>query len=185
MFLKLVLAASVAVALVCAVIAMQPGQYTVARSTTVAAPPAPIYELVSDFHHWNAWSPWAKLDPAMQEQYSGPPSGVGAGYSWQGNSKAGEGRMTIREAVPNEKVVLFLEFLKPFPSSSDMTLSLQPEGQNTRVNWTMTGEATFATKAIQLFSSLDKMVGPDFEKGLAQLKREAEAAAHVQPAASH
>jgi hypothetical protein len=185
MFLKVALAAVIAVALVCVFIAMQPGQYTVARSTSIAASPASIYRLVSDFHRWDAWSPWAKLDPAMKQQYTSSASGVGAGYSWQGNSDAGEGRMTIREAVPNEKVVIFLEFLKPFASSSYTTFSLRPEGQNTRVDWAMVGEATFATKAIQLFSSLDKMVGPDFEKGLAQLKREAENSDRVQPAPSH
>lgn len=175
MFLKIILALLIAVAFVAILISIQPAQYKVVRSTTVAAPPAKIYGLITDFHHWNDWSPWAKLDPEMKQQYAGAPAGTGAAYSWRGNSKAGEGRMTISEAVPNEKAVIFLEFLKPFPSNSHVTFTIRPEGPNTSVSWAMDGESTFASKAIQLFSSMDKMVGPDFEKGLAQLKTVAEA----------
>ena len=181
MFLKIALALLIAVALVAVLISIQPAQYKVTRRTTIAAPPAVIYNLVSDFHRWNDWSPWAKLDPNMKQRFVGPESGLGAAYSWQGNSDAGEGRMTISEVVPNERVVIFLEFLKPFASSSYTTFTLRPEGANTSVLWSMEGDSTFASKAIQLFSSMDKMVGPDFEKGLAQLKTVAEQNAH-QPA---
>jgi len=174
MFLKIVLALLIAVAFVAVLISIQPAQYKVTRSTTIAAPPSTVYNLIADFHHWNDWSPWAKLDPNMKQSFVGPDSGLGAAYAWQGNSQAGEGRMTISEVVPNERVVIFLEFLKPFASNSYVTFTLRPEGPNTSVLWSMDGESTFASKAIQLFSSMDKMVGPDFEKGLAQMKALAE-----------
>ncbi len=183
MLLKILLALVIAVSLAGVLISVQPAQYTVVRSVKVAAPPATVYKLVSDFHNWNGWSPWAKIDPKMNQQFAGPPSGLGAAYSWQGNSDAGEGRMTISEVVPHEKVVIFLEFLKPFAAESYTRFNLRPEGAATDVTWTMDGKSTFATKAIQLFSSMDKMVGPDFEKGLAQLKTLAETSGPHQDAA--
>lgn len=181
MLLKISIALVIAVGLVAVVISMQPASYRVVRTATITAPPAAIYTLISDFHNWNAWSPWAKLDPAMKQTFEGAPSGTGARYLWAGNSAAGEGSMAISEAVANQRVVIQLAFLKPFPSASTITFSLRPEGSGTAVEWAMDGESTFASKAIQLFSSMDKMVGPDFEKGLAQLKSLAELAATQQP----
>jgi len=170
MLLKILIALVIAVALVAVVISMQPASYRVVRTTTIAATPAAIYARISDFHNWDAWSPWAKLDPHMKQTFEGAPSGTGARYLWAGNSAAGEGSMAISEAVVNERVVIQLAFLKPFPSASKITFSLRPEGSGTSVEWAMDGDSTFASKAIQLFSSMDKMVGPDFERGLAQLK---------------
>lgn len=180
MLLKIFLSLLIAVALVAGVISMRPASYRVVRTTTIAAPPSAIYTKISDFHNWNAWSPWARLDPNMKQTFEGAPSGVGASYRWAGNNLAGEGSMAISDAVVNERVVIQLAFLKPFPSTSKITLSLRPEGSGTAVEWAMDGESTFASKAIQLFSSMDKMVGPDFEKGLAQMKSLAELAAKQQ-----
>lgn len=148
--------------------------YTVERTTTIDAPADKVYAQIVDFHNWRNWSPWDDLDPDMQRSYSGADSGVGAGYSWTGNRKAGEGQMKITEAVEPSSVQIAVEFLKPFKSSSTTTFNLKPQGDATQVTWTMTGPKTLMTRVIGVFRSMDKMVGPDFEKGLAQLKGTAE-----------
>lgn len=148
MLLKILIAFVIAVALVAVVISVQPASYRVVRTATIAAPPSTIYPLISDFHNWNAWSPWTKLDPNMKQTFEGAPSGVGASYRWAGNSAAGEGSMAISEAVTNERVVIQLAFLKPFPSTSKITFTLRPEGSGTAVEWAMDGESSFASKAI-------------------------------------
>jgi hypothetical protein len=144
--------------------------YTVVRSTTINAPAETIYQQIADFHNWGAWSPWDDLDPDMQRSYSGPDSGVGAGYAWSGNRKAGKGTMKITEAVEPASVQIALEFLKPFKSSNTTTFNLQPQGESTEVTWTMTGPNTLMTRIMGIYKSMDKMIGPDFEKGLTQLK---------------
>ena len=148
--------------------------YTVERSTTVDASAEQVYEEVVDFHRWRAWSPWEDLDPALNRTYSGPEQGPGAVYEWSGNRKAGSGRMEIVDAVPASRVAVDLRFLKPFKSRSTTTFTLEPEGARTRVTWTMTGERTLGLKVMGLFTSMDKLVGGDFEKGLARLKSVAE-----------
>jgi len=175
MILKILLALLLAVVIVVVAILMQPPEYKVVRTATLAAAPGEIYSQITDFHNWNAWSPWAKLDPNMAQRYEGAPSGLGAKYGWVGNSEAGAGSMEIDEAVADRKVGIKLEFLKPFPSSSRIIFTLQPNAAGTKVEWAMVGPSTFASKAINLFSSMDKMVGPDFEKGLNQLKSVVEA----------
>lgn len=147
-----------------------PDLYTVERTTTINAPAEKIYAQIVDFHNWRTWSPWDDLDPDMQRTYSGADSGVGAGYAWSGNRKAGEGNMKITEATEPSVVQIALEFVKPFKSSSTTTFDLKPQGQTTEVTWTMTGPNTLMTRLMGVFRSMDKMVGPDFEKGLAQLK---------------
>lgn len=144
--------------------------YTVERTTTIAAPAEKVYAQIVDFHNWRAWSPWDDLDPDMQRSYSGADSGVGAAYAWSGNRKAGEGKMEITEAVEPSTVQIALDFLKPFKSSSTTTFNLKPQGDTTKVTWTMTGPKTLMTRVVGVFKSMDKMVGPDFEKGLTQLK---------------
>lgn len=151
-----------------------PDTYTVERTTTVNAPADKVYAQIVDFHNWRNWSPWDDLDPDMQRSYSGPDAGVGAGYSWSGNRKAGEGTMEITDAVEPSSVQIALEFLKPFKSSSTTTFNLKPQGKATEVTWTMTGPKTLMTRVMGVFKSMDKMIGPDFEKGLAQLKGTAE-----------
>jgi uncharacterized protein YndB with AHSA1/START domain len=151
-----------------------PDTYTVERTKTVNAPADKVYAQIVDFHNWRNWSPWDDLDPDMQRSYSGPDAGVGAEYSWSGNRKAGEGRMEITDAVEPSSVQIALEFLKPFKSSSTTTFNLKPQGKATEVTWTMTGPKTLMTRVMGVFKSMDKMIGPDFEKGLAQLKGTAE-----------
>lgn len=176
--LKNILLAIVAViAVLLVVISMQPAAYQVSRSAVIAAPPADVFALVNDFHQWDKWSPWAKLDPAMKTTFSGSPAGTGAVYYWIGDDKVGEGRMTIADAKPSELIRIKLEFIKPFASSSDTEFTFRPEANGTSVNWTMRGENNFISKAFCLFmGGMDKMIGPDFEKGLAQMKAAAESA---------
>jgi len=144
--------------------------YTVERTTTINAPAEKVYAQVADFRNWRTWSPWDDLDPDMKRTYSGADSGVGAGYAWSGNRKAGEGQMKITEAVEPSSVQIALDFLKPFKSSSTTTFNLKAQGETTEVTWTMTGPMTLMTRVMGVFKSMDKMVGPDFEKGLTQLK---------------
>ena len=143
--------------------------YTVERSTIIKAPAALIYEQIADFHRWTAWSPWEDLDPDMQRTYSGPESGLGAAYAWSGNRKVGEGRMEITALARPSRVEVALDFLKPFKSSGTNTFGLVAEGEATRVTWTMSGPKTLMTRVMGLFKSMDKMIGPDFEKGLERL----------------
>lgn len=154
--------------------AMTEDTYTVERSTAIAAPPERIYEEIVDLHRWRNWSPWESIDPQMQRTYSGAGSGVGAAYAWSGNRKAGQGRMEIAEAVAPSTVKVALVFEKPFKARSIAQFGIRPQGSGTVVTWTITGQKTFMTKVMGLFKSMDQMIGPDFEKGLAQLKATAE-----------
>ena len=148
--------------------------YTVERTMTVRADPSRVYEEVEDFQRWTAWSPWEDLDPDMQRTYSGPQKGAGSTYAWSGNRKAGEGRMEITRTDEPTRVLIDLVFIKPFKSSSVTTFTFASEGDGTRVTWTLAGPKTFAVKVMGLFTSMDKLVGKDFEKGLGRLKRIAE-----------
>ena len=157
------------------IVALQPSTYRVVRKTTISAPAPVVFAQVNDFHNWEAWSPWEKLDPAMKRTYEGAPAGTGAIYAWAGNHQVGEGRMTLTESRSNELIRIKLEFLKPFPSTSAAEFAFRPEGNQTAVTWSMVGENTFIPKAIGLFMSMDKMIGGYFEQGLAQMKSLAEA----------
>jgi hypothetical protein len=156
-------------------VAMQPGDFRVVRSASMAAPPADVFAQVNDLHTWEAWSPWAKIDPAMKQTYDGQPAGTGAIYSWNGNSQVGEGRMTITDSRPSELVRIKLEFMRPFAGTNDVEFTFKPEGNQTLVTWSMAGTKNFIVKAFGLFMSMDKMVGGMFEQGLAQMKAVVEA----------
>jgi len=156
------------------VVAMQPADFSVTRSTQIAAPPATVFAQVNDFHNWEAWSPWAKLDPNMQTTYEGAAEGTGAIYSWVGNSEVGEGRMEITDSRPSEQVTIDLEFIKPFAATNTTVFDFQPVGDQTEVTWTMSGKNGFVAKAMCLFMDMDGMVGGDFEKGLAKMKEVSE-----------
>ena len=143
--------------------------YTVERSTTIAAPPEEVYAAIIDFHEWPNWSPWEDLDSDLQRTYSGSESGTGSVYEWKGNRKAGEGRMEITETEVPSRIRIALDFLKPFKSSSVTTFTFAPADGGTEVTWTMVGHKTFMTKVMGIFKSMDSLIGPDFEKGLAQL----------------
>jgi hypothetical protein len=143
--------------------------YSVSREADVGADADQVRAALVDFKEWRHWSPWEGLDPALQRTYSGPDSGVGATYHWQGNRKAGEGRMEVTSVTP-EEVVIALDFVKPFKSSTTSTFRLQPqEDGTTHVSWTLVGPKTMGTKIMGIFTSMDKLVGKDFEKGLRQL----------------
>src|SRR6184192_699980 len=124
------------IAFVC-IVALQPSHYHVERSATVNAPAPVVFAQVNDFHRWDAWSPWAKLDPAMKVTFDGPAAGKGANYRWVGNKDVGEGQMTIIESQPSDAIKIQLDFIKPFPSSSITDFSFKPEGSQTAVTWTM------------------------------------------------
>ena len=176
MFKKILFALALIVVVFAIVVATRPAGFQVTRSATIAAPAAVVFGQVNDFHKWDAWSPWAKLDPAMKQTHEGSPAGTGAIYSWAGNSQVGEGRMTLMESRADELITIKLEFLKPFAAVNTTGFHFTPEGPKTTVTWSMTGTNGFMAKAMCMFMSMDKMVGGDFEKGLAQLKSVAETA---------
>ena len=157
------------------VIALQPAEFRVARSATMAAPAPAVFAQVNDFHKWRAWKPWGKIDPAMEQSYAGARSGTGAIYAWSGNKRVGEGRMTIIESRPSELIRINLEFLKPFAANNTAVFTFKPAGAQTDVTWSMAGKNNFLAKAIHLFMDMDKMVGGQFEQGLASMKSVVEA----------
>jgi uncharacterized protein YndB with AHSA1/START domain len=170
-----VIAIGAAVALFAAFVATRPAKFRIERSITVAAPPERAFAHVNDFHEWAAWSPWEKLDPTMKKVYEGPAMGAGSKYSWVGNKKVGEGRMTIEHSDAPSLIALKIEFLKPWKTTNDTTFSFAPEGGGTKVTWAMEGEnKTFGAKAFAALMNMDKLVGSDFERGLASLKSLAE-----------
>ena len=148
----------------------KPDTFSVQRSTSIKAPPEKIFAVINDFHRWPDWSPWEKLDPTMKRTQSGAASGQGAVYEWDGNSKAGAGRMEIIESAPASKVGIQLDFIKPFEGHNIAEFSLAPEADATRVSWTMHGPTPFVSKVMQVFVSMDTLIGKDFEEGLANLK---------------
>ena len=141
----------------------------------IAANPEAVFAQVNDFHKWEAWNPWGKIDPAMTQTYDGVAAGVGAGYAWAGNNEVGSGRMTITESVPNELIRIRLDFEKPMKATNTGEFTFVPEGAGTLVTWSMFGEKNFLSKAIGLVMDMDAMIGGNFEKGLADLKTVAEA----------
>lgn len=174
MFKKLMLALMAVLAVLAVLVSLQPSAYRVSRSATITATPQQVFALINDYHKWDGWSPWAKLDPNMKATYSGAESGTGAVYHWTGNDDVGEGEMRTLESRPHEYVKIDLNFIKPFASRSLTEFKIMPEGTSTKVIWEMSGEANFMTKAFSLLKSMDSMIGPDFEKGLAQMKKLAE-----------
>jgi polyketide cyclase/dehydrase/lipid transport protein len=175
--LKIVLIALAVILVVLAVIiALQPADFRVARSTAISAPPPAVFAQVNDFHKWEAWNPWGKIDPAMKQAYEGAPAGPGAIYTWAGNNEVGEGRMTITESRPNELIRVKLEFFKPFAATNTAEFTFKPEGNQTAVTWSMFGEKNFMAKAVHLFMNMDKMIGGQFDKGLAAMKSIVESA---------
>lgn len=154
----------------CAVVAMQPADFNVARAATFKATPDAVFGQVNDFHKWDAWSPWAKKDPNAQATFEGPASGEGAKFSWAGNGDVGKGNMTIVESKPNELVRIRLEFIEPFAGTNDVEMKVEPQGDDTKLTWSMAGKNNFMAKAIGLVIDCEKMCGDDFEKGLANMK---------------
>lgn len=173
LIIALVLALLIVALLVVA--ATKPNSFRVERSQTIAAPPSAVYENLVDFRRWMEWSPWEGRDPDQVRTYTGPDRGVGASYAWKGNRNVGQGQMEITDAVEFERVALDLHFIKPFKAQNLTEITLRENGGTTEVNWAMSGPSTFMSKVMSVFVTMDKMVGPDFEKGLAQLKTVSEA----------
>jgi uncharacterized protein YndB with AHSA1/START domain len=174
----------IVVALLVVVIGTRPDHFHVERSATIAAPATEVFARLNDFHQWSDWSPWDKLDLQMKKDYSGSAAGVGASYHWAGNDKVGEGRMTITQSQPPSNLTMTIEFLKPFKANNTVNFTLAADGPGTRVTWAMDGHENFMGKAMGLFMSADKMIGPDFERGLANLRTLAERGAAAPSASS-
>lgn len=174
MLKKILVLIIVAVAIVLCLAMLKPNTFTIQRSTTINAPPDKVFAILNDFHNWQAWSPFEKLDPAMKRTISGPPSGPGAVYEWSGNDKAGAGRMEITEATAPSHIAVKLDFIKPFEGHDTAEYTLQPVDSSTNVTWSMHGPNPLMSKVVQVFMNMDKMVGKDFEEGLSNLKAIAE-----------
>lgn len=168
--LKIILIAVAAIVVLFPIIvSLRPSDFRVTRTGRINAPIGVVFENVNDLHKWEAWSPWAKLDPNAKNTYDGPISGTGASMAWVGNNKVGEGRMTITDSRPGEKVQFRLEFFKPFKATHTAEFTFKSEGEQTTVTWSMFGKNNFMGKAIGLFMNCDKMIGSQFEQGLANL----------------
>ena len=155
--------------------ATRPDTFIVQRTAVIKSPPDKVFPYINDFERWPAWSPWEKKDPAMKRSYGGTKSGKGAKYAWQGNSDVGQGSMEIADSVAPSRVALKLDFVKPFEAHNNVEFSLRPEaGGATQVTWKMQGPLPYFAKVIHLVLDMDKMVGADFEAGLANLKSIAE-----------
>jgi len=175
--LKKVLLGLVIIAAVLVALALtRPDTFEVRRTIVIQAPPAKISGYLNDFHQWTVWSPWERLDPAMRRTYSGPARGQGAVYAWSGNDEVGEGRMEIVDDGAPTRIVIQLDFVKPFAAQNQTVFELTPQGAGTQVTWTMSGPTPFISKLVGLFVSMDEMIGDDFDKGLRQLKAAAEGA---------
>ncbi len=169
--------AIVVVVLITAVLifaATKPDTFTVIRSTTIKAPPEKIFAKINNFNGWVAWSPWEKKDPGMKRTFGATTSGKGATYAWDGNQEVGQGSMEITESVPSSKVALKLDFLKPFEAHNQVDFTLEAKGDSTSVTWRMQGPLPYMMKVVHVFMNMDKMVGKDFEAGLANLKASSE-----------
>jgi uncharacterized protein YndB with AHSA1/START domain len=164
----------VAIAAILIFAAMQPDSFRVQRSATIKAPPEKVFAQINDFHRWEAWSPWEKVDPAVKRNYSGANNGKGAVYAWEGNKEIGQGRMEIIESIPSSKVLLKIEFMKPFAATNTVEFNLAQNGESTTVTQAMYGPSPFISKLMGLFFSMEKMVGGKYEEGLATLKTIAE-----------
>lgn len=166
--IAIVLAIIIAVVLILA--ATKPDTFRVERAASIRAPAETIFPLIADFHQWGNWSPWEGRDPAMKRSFSGAERGKGAVYAWEGDKNVGTGRMEILEAAPSSKVVIKLDFLKPFEAHNTAVFTMLPQGDATNVTWVMHGPAVFMAKVMHVFINMDRMVGKDFETGLANLR---------------
>jgi uncharacterized protein YndB with AHSA1/START domain len=154
--------------------ASRPNGFRVQRTARIKAPPEKIFPLIDNFHDWVSWSPYEKIDPALERNYSGAERGKGAVYEWQGNNKVGKGRMEITQSSPPAKIVIALHFMKPFEARNTAEFTMAPEDDATSVTWAMHGSSPFMAKVMCIFMSMDNMVGKQFEEGLANLKTVAE-----------
>jgi uncharacterized protein YndB with AHSA1/START domain len=176
MLKKILIALLAIVAIFLIVVALQPSEFHVERTATMAAPPATVFDQVNDFHKWEAWSPWAKLDPNAKITFEGPPSGNGTIMTWAGNNQVGEGKMTLTDSRPNELVKINVDIVKPMEGSSTTEFAFKPDGDQTPVTWSMTGHHNFLAKAMCLVMNGKKMMAGIMDKGLASMKSVVEGA---------
>ena len=174
MFKTIAIVIVVALASLLIYAATRPETFSIQRSVRIKATPAKIYALISDFPSWPTWSPWEKLDPDMKRTLTGAATGKGSIYEWTGSSKVGAGRMEITDTLPASKVVIKLDFIKPFEGHNITEFTLAPQGDSTEVNWVMTGPSPYISKLMGVFVNMDQMIGKDFEAGLANMKAAAE-----------
>lgn len=167
----------VAILVVSVLVARQPSELHVRRSITMAAPPTAAFREVNCFPNWKDWSPWERVDPNLKRNYAGPPLGKGAVYAWAGNRDVGEGRLTILESTPSERIVMHTEFFQPCSGVFTTEFTFRPDGESTVVSWTMSGSNGFMGRVMGVFLSMDRMIGDQFEKGLVEMKRIAESKA--------
>ena len=167
--IAVVIAVVIAIVLILAM--TKPHTFRVERAATIKAPPERIFFLINDFHRWGSWSPWEGRDPAMKRTFEGAERGKGAVYAWNGNKNVGAGRMEILDTSVPSKIVIKLDFFKPFEGHNTAEFTMLPQGDATNVTWTMHGPAVFMSKVMQVFMNLDNMIGRDFEVGLANLKK--------------
>jgi hypothetical protein len=170
MLKKILIALAVLIAVLVVIILKQPDEFKVSRTTTLAAHADVIFDQINDLHKWEAWSPWAKLDPNAKSSYDGPDAGVGTSMSWDGNRSVGAGSMKIIENRTNEFVKYQLDFLKPMKATNTAEITLKSEGENTTITWSMYGHSNFISKAMNLVFNCEKMVGDQFNQGFANLK---------------
>src|SRR6187549_3378240 len=183
MLKKILVLLAVIVAGFVAFAATRPGLYRVERSTKMQAPASVVFAQLADFKGWAAWSPWEGKDPQMKKTYEGQPGTVGSSYAWQGNAEVGEGKMSIVEVRPPTDLKLRLEFIKPFAAVASTLFIVAPDGEGAvTVNWSMDGSNNLMAKIFGIFMDMDAMIGGDFDKGLASLKKVAEAEAQKQAA---
>lgn len=174
MLKKLLLLVVILLAALLAYASTKPDTFRVQREATIQAPPTRIFALLNDFHAWEAWSPWQKLDPAMKQTHGGAAAGVGAIYAWEGNSDVGKGRMELTASTPPSRLTIQLDFLEPFEAHNTTEFLLEPNGAGANVTWVMHGPSPFLSKVMSVFVDMDAMIGKDFEQGLANLRAVAE-----------
>jgi hypothetical protein len=174
MFKKILIGLAVVIAIFLVVVALQPAEFKVERRTVIAAAPEIVHAQVNDFGNWKDWSPWAKMDPETEVAISEMPAGTGATYAWS-SDKTGAGNMTITESSV-ERIAIDLNFTKPFKAENKVIFTIASIHGGAMLTWTMNGRNNFMGKAFCLFMDMDKMVGGDFEKGLADIKKNAEIA---------
>lgn len=162
---------AIAIAVVLIIAATKPATFRVQRSTSIKAPAEKVFPLINDFHQWTTWSPYEHKDPALKRTYSGAESGKGAVYAWDGDKNVGTGRMEILDTSVPSKIVIKLDFFKPFEAHNTAEFTMLPQGDATNLTWLMHGPAPFMHRVMQVFLNLDNMIGKDFEAGLANLQK--------------
>ncbi|WP_035051665.1 SRPBCC family protein [Andreprevotia chitinilytica] len=174
MLKKVVIIVVVLIAALLVFAATRPDNFRVQRTASIKAPPEKVFALINDFHRWEAWSPWEKLDPSMKRTFSGAENGKGTAYAWESEGKAGAGRMEITESSAPSKIVIKLDFSKPLEGHNTAEFTLDAKGDTTNVTWAMYGPSPYIAKIMGIFFNMDSMIGKDFETGLGNLKAAAE-----------